>query len=83
MHFLFSRVLLKITLKIDKTFTHVLSRSVKISEKYKQRLYVTDQLIIALDQGTTSSRAVLFDHNGDIVDVANSKYCKAWLQITN
>ena len=74
MHFLFSRVLLKITLKIDKTFTHVLSRSVKISEKYKQRLYVTDQLIIALDQGTTSSRAVLFDHNGDIVDVAQKEF---------
>jgi len=35
---------------------------------------VTDQLIIALDQGTTSSRAVLFDHNGDIVDVAQKEF---------
>ena len=35
---------------------------------------MTDQLIIALDQGTTSSRAVLFDHNGDIVDVAQQEF---------
>ena len=29
--------------------------------------------ILALDQGTTSSRAVLFDHNGEIVKIAQSE----------
>ncbi|NLC03120.1 MAG: glycerol kinase, partial [Tissierellia bacterium] len=29
--------------------------------------------ILALDQGTTSSRAVLFNHNGEIVKIAQSE----------
>jgi len=35
---------------------------------------VTDKMIIALDQGTTSSRAVLFDHEADIVDVSQQEF---------
>ncbi|RBP49315.1 glycerol kinase GlpK [Arenicella xantha] len=31
-------------------------------------------MIIALDQGTTSSRAVLFDHDADIVDVEQQEF---------
>ena len=30
------------------------------------------QIIMALDQGTTSSRTILFDENGKIVTVANA-----------
>ena len=32
------------------------------------------QYIIALDQGTTSSRAVLFDHQADIVDLSQQEF---------
>jgi len=32
------------------------------------------QYILALDQGTTSSRAMLFDHNGSIVSVAQKEF---------
>ncbi|MFT4635760.1 MAG: glycerol kinase [Arenicella sp.] len=35
---------------------------------------MTEQLIIALDQGTTSSRAVLFDHQADIVDMSQQEF---------
>jgi len=35
---------------------------------------VAEQLIIALDQGTTSSRAVLFNHDADIVDVSQQEF---------
>ena len=35
---------------------------------------MSDQLIIALDQGTSSSRAVLFNHDGDIVDVTQQEF---------
>ncbi len=35
---------------------------------------MTQQLIIALDQGTTSSRAVLFNHDADIVDVSQQEF---------
>lgn len=46
---------------------------------------MTDQLIIALDQGTTSSRAVLFDHGGNIVDVSQQEFTQhfpkpAWVE---
>ena len=30
--------------------------------------------ILALDQGTTSSRAIVFDHNGDIVAVGQREF---------
>ncbi len=33
-----------------------------------------NQLILALDQGTTSSRAILFNHNGEIVTVAQKPF---------
>ena len=36
--------------------------------------FVSNQLIIALDQGTTSSRAVLFNHAGEIVDVSQQEF---------
>ncbi|NND82434.1 MAG: glycerol kinase GlpK [Gammaproteobacteria bacterium] len=35
---------------------------------------MTDKLIIALDQGTTSSRAVLFNHDSEIVDVCQQEF---------
>lgn len=35
---------------------------------------MTEQLIIALDQGTTSSRAVLFNHEAEIVDVSQQEF---------
>jgi len=35
---------------------------------------VSQQLVIALDQGTTSSRAVLFDHDAELVDVSQQEF---------
>ncbi len=35
---------------------------------------MTEKMIIALDQGTTSSRAVLFDFEADIVDVSQKEF---------
>ena len=35
---------------------------------------MSDQFIISLDQGTTSSRAVLFDHSTAIVDVVQEEF---------
>lgn len=35
---------------------------------------MSDQFIIALDQGTTSSRAVLFNHQAEIVDVSQQEF---------
>ena len=35
---------------------------------------MNDKMIIALDQGTTSSRAVLFDHDADIVEVVQEEF---------
>ena len=33
-----------------------------------------DKLILALDQGTTSSRAIVFDHSGQIVEVSQKPF---------
>lgn len=33
-----------------------------------------EKYILALDQGTTSSRAILFNHNGEIVEVAQKEF---------
>lgn len=38
---------------------------------------MSDKYILALDQGTTSSRAILFDHAGSIVTVAQKEF-KQW-----
>ncbi len=35
---------------------------------------MSQQLIIALDQGTTSSRAVLFNHEADLLDVSQQEF---------
>lgn len=35
---------------------------------------MSDQFVIALDQGTTSSRAVLFNHEAEIVDVSQQEF---------
>ena len=35
---------------------------------------MTDQYIMAIDQGTTSSRAIVFDHGGRIVSVAQKEH---------
>lgn len=36
--------------------------------------------ILALDQGTTSSRAIVFDHNGNIVSVAQKEFSQVFPQ---
>lgn len=33
-----------------------------------------DKLILALDQGTTSSRAIVFDHSGQIIEVSQKPF---------
>src|ERR1700737_4337719 len=33
-----------------------------------------DQYILSLDQGTTSSRAILFDHAGRIISIAQKEF---------
>jgi glycerol kinase len=35
---------------------------------------MADQYILALDQGTTSSRAIVFDHSGQIVVQFNQEF---------
>ena len=35
---------------------------------------MSDQFILALDQGTTSSRSIVFDHDGEIVAVAQKEF---------
>lgn len=35
---------------------------------------MSDQLILSLDQGTTSSRAILFDHSGNIISMAQQEF---------
>ena len=40
-----------------------------------------EQYILSLDQGTTSSRAILFDKAGKIVDVVQSRFNVAAWQI--
>ena len=32
---------------------------------------MSEKYILSLDQGTTSSRAILFNHNGEIVQLRN------------
>ncbi|KND62182.1 Glycerol kinase [Candidatus Burkholderia verschuerenii] len=39
-----------------------------------------DQYVLALDQGTTSSRAMLFDRNGNIVSVAQKEFQQIYPQ---
>ena len=49
--------------------------ALKLSPLTLDVLYrMTDKMIIALDQGTTSSRAVLFDFEADIVDVSQKEF---------
>ena len=36
--------------------------------------------ILALDQGTTSSRAIVFDHNGQICSVAQKEFTQHFPQ---
>src|ERR1700761_573166 len=36
--------------------------------------HMRDQYILALDQGTTSSRAMLFDRNGKVVSTAQKEF---------
>ncbi len=38
---------------------------------------MSSKYILALDQGTTSSRAILFDHAGSIITVAQKEF-KQW-----
>ena len=49
--------------------------ALKLSPLTLDVLYLmTEKMIIALDQGTTSSRAVLFDFAADIVDVSQKEF---------
>ena len=41
---------------------------------------MSGQYILALDQGTTSSRAVLFDHDGNVVSVAQKEFQQIYPQ---
>jgi glycerol kinase len=42
--------------------------------KNMEKRHMPDQYILALDQGTTSSRAMLFDRNGNIVSTAQKEF---------
>jgi glycerol kinase len=39
-----------------------------------------DKYILALDQGTTSSRAILFDHSGNIINIAQKEFRQIYPQ---
>src|SRR5258708_35991147 len=39
-----------------------------------------DQYILALDQGTTSSRAMVFDRQGNVVSVAQKEFAQIYPQ---
>ncbi|HTL09536.1 MAG TPA: glycerol kinase GlpK [Chitinophagaceae bacterium] len=41
---------------------------------------MTNSYILALDQGTTSSRAILFDHNGNIITTAQKEFTQIYPQ---
>ena len=41
---------------------------------------MTQEYIIALDQGTTSSRAVLLDKNANIIEVAQREFTQIYPQ---
>src|SRR5699024_11475901 len=43
-------------------------------EKMKGAIRMDEKFILALDQGTTSSRAILFNHQGDIVETAQQEF---------
>ena len=44
------------------------------TETTEGRVYTTMEYVLALDQGTTSSRAILFGHDGNIVGVAQHEF---------
>ncbi len=39
-----------------------------------------NKYILALDQGTTSSRAIIFDHNGSVISVAQKEFTQIFPQ---
>jgi glycerol kinase len=46
--------------------------------KLKGRFVYMAKYVMALDQGTTSSRAIIFDENGSIVSVANKEFTQIY-----
>ena len=44
---------------------------------------MADKYILALDQGTTSSRAIIFDHSGQIVAQSNQEFEQIYPQLLN
>lgn len=44
------------------------------NEREKEEKSMTEKFILALDQGTTSSRAILFNHQGAIVSIAQREF---------
>ncbi len=42
--------------------------------KNNKNKQMKQKLILALDQGTTSSRAIVFNHSGEIVDVSQKSF---------
>src|SRR5690606_35621910 len=41
---------------------------------FKPKVCFMSEYILSLDQGTTSSRAIIFDHNGSVVSVAQKEF---------
>jgi glycerol kinase len=49
-------------------------------ERTTSEINMQDQYILALDQGTTSSRAMVFDRNGNVVSVAQKEFQQIYPQ---
>ena len=49
-------------------------RESQLSQSRTEMRDMQDQYILALDQGTTSSRAMLFDRQGNIVSIAQKEF---------
>lgn len=41
-------------------------------------VFVMKRYVLALDQGTTSSRAILFDHRGNIVRISQQEFTQIY-----
>lgn len=71
--------ILKVTKKIDPCFICILANFQLFSSCQFQYLYlllriILSNYILALDQGTTSSRAILFDKKGEIRKLSQSEF---------
>ena len=46
----------------------------KLDDCYQTNTILMKQYILSFDQGTTSSRAIIFDHDGTIISVAQKEF---------